>query len=155
MEDRILDNSLTTGVLKITPEIKKYLMTTAKWSKFISIVSFIFIGLFLLIMVGMLVFGISSFPADMTGGLAMTPILITYIIITLLYLMPTLYLYRFSSNMKRALLHDNDENLRISFMNLKSCFSFMGIFMAIVLGIYVLLFVFGLLFGGAAFLGGF
>lgn len=144
---QIIDDNFGGSVLNT--EIKSYLAETAKWGYFLSIVGFIGIGLMVLAGLFMGTF-LSSFGAAAgTMGL-ISPMFITvlYLVLAGLYFFPVLYLYKFSTQMKVALRSDNESELTSAFQNLKSLYKFMGILTAVILGIYALLFVFGMI-GGA------
>ena len=131
-----------------------FLREIAKWSKFLSIVGFVMIGLLLL----GIVFGGSTMLTTFSSagyGEAAGIIGMFYIglvaVIMLIYFFPCLYLYKFASKMQAALRNNDQDTLNASFENLKSCFKFMGIFTIICLSIYGLIFVFSFLaaLGGA------
>ncbi len=60
-----------------------------------------------------------------------------YIVIALVYLFLILYLFRFSKRMKSALKLNNNEDFRIAFLNLKSHYKYMGIFVIVIISIYI------------------
>lgn len=134
---------LLSGDLTITPISRGFLSETAKWTKFLAILGFIGCGL-MAIAAFFLPFLMSFMPTDemmpMGGmgrgfGIFMT---ILYLGISLLLLIPCLYLYRFSTKMKLALLQSDNETLDLSFGNIKSFFKFYGIMTIITLSFYVL-----------------
>jgi uncharacterized membrane protein len=126
--------------LQIDHQASAFLRETAKWSKFLAIVGFIFIGLILIVVA----VGGSAMSGAMatTYGSAMSGMMGTGLIagIMLIYLFPCLYLFRFATKMQVALRSNDQETLNSSFENLKSCFKFMGILMIIILSIYALAF---------------
>lgn len=148
-----LDDNFTTDGTGISAEIKGYLKETAKWSKFLSIVGFVMVGIMVIAGLIMGTVGASAFsalgpdagPMGMLGG---GMFMVIYLLLALLYFFPTLYLYRFSSKMQTALNSDSQNDLTESFKNLKSVFKFWGIFTAIFIGLYALMFLIGL--GGLA-----
>lgn len=148
---QIIDDNF--GGFALNSEIKSYLAETARWGKFLAIVGFVGIGL--LVLMG-LFFG--TFMSSMMGmgmggaGMGLSPFIFTvyFLLIALIYLFPVLYLYRFSTKMQIALRSDNEAELTASFSNLKSLYKFMGILMAIFIGIYALIFVFAGLAGAVA-----
>lgn len=153
MTEEILDTNLSNEELRITPEIQEFLKETAKWGKFLGIVGFVMVGIFVLLGIFMAFF-MGSMMADMGeagafGGAMGGALGFVYVILGLMYLFPSLYLYRFSKKMKIALDQHDQQYLYDSFQNLKSLYKFMGIFMAVILGIYALGLVFGIL-GGIA-----
>ncbi len=141
--------------LIITNEIKSFLSETAKWANFIAIVGFVFVGLTMLTMVGVLLFAgsMASELSTMSAGVAGIFPLIFYTIFMGIAFIPILYLYKFAQNMKRALKYDDSNALRESFMYMKSHYKFYGILTAIVTGIYVLIFLVALLGGAGALMG--
>ena len=70
-----------------------------------------------------------------------------YLIIGAVYFFPILYLYRFSSLIRKALQNKDTQILDIAFRNLKAHYKYIGILMIIALGIYVLMFA-GMMIGG-------
>ena len=75
---------------------------------------------------------------------------IIYLVMALIYVFPVLYLYRFATKMKVALKNNDQDFLSSSFENLKSCYKYMGILMAIALGFYAISFLSIIVLGGAA-----
>ena len=153
MNEEILDQNISNNQLSITPEIKEFLRETAKWGKFLAIVGFVMMAFLVLAGIGMATF-MGSMMADLPdagglGGAMGGAIGFFYVIIALIYIFPLLYLYRFSTKVKIAIAQDDQQYLYESFMNLKSLFKFMGILMAIIVGLYALIFVFAI-FGGLA-----
>ena len=71
-----------------------------------------------------------------------------YLGISILYFFPVFYLYKFGRLMKSGLLTDNELQITEAFRYQRNMYRFMGIMALIVIGIYILIFVFGVL--GAA-----
>jgi hypothetical protein len=139
--------------LQIDQQNTSYLSEIARWGKFLSIVGFIGIGLSTIFFTVTLLtgnstssasFGGTSYDMGYTIGKAIAPILI--IAIFLLYFFPTLYLFRFSTQMQTAIRNNDQGYLTNSFGNLKSCFKFLGILTIVILSLYALLLIGGLLF---------
>jgi hypothetical protein len=140
--------------LHIDNESTAYLGETAKWTKFLSILGFVFCGLLIIVgiffgsIIGTLFSGgfrgvdpAGTAAARSFGGI----FAVIYIVIALLYFFPCLYLYNFSTKMQVALRSNDQEQLATSFKNLKSCFKFLGIFTLVILGIYLLAFIIGII----------
>jgi hypothetical protein len=153
------NSSFDSFELQFTPVAQGFLRETAKWAKFLSIVGFVFIGFYVLIAFVMFAMGgaIGSQAGQMEGmqgmsgpiglmGIGGAAMGVFYLICALLYFFPVLYLYRFASNAKQALLANNTQQLTASFENLKSHYKYIGILMLIML-------VFVLLFAGIAVIG--
>lgn len=137
--------------LGLTGVAKNYMYESARWGQFLAIVGFIFTAL---IVIFGLIFSFSfsalkqlpmeTMPGILHSGFSFILGFI-YVLIGVLYIFPCLYLYRFSKNMKVALMSDSEEVLTEAFSNHKSLFKFMGIFTIVVLGFYAVMFLFGVL----------
>lgn len=128
--------------LQIDHQGSSFLRETAKWSKFLSIVGFVMMGLMLLVlgfagttMSSMLASG--GYGRSAGGGFAQFILLAAFLLI---YFFPCLYLYKFATKMQVALRNNDQVTLNSSFENLKSCFKFMGILMIVILAIYAVAF---------------
>ena len=143
--ENIIDTgSYNNSQLTVSPLASGYLNETGKWGKFLAIVGFCVIGL--IVMIGLFAGTIFSsmdealpFPGFMMG--------LIYVLIGLLYFFPVYYLFKFSSQVRTALINKNSQQLDSAFENLKSHYKFIGILMIITLSMYVL-------FGGGALLAG-
>ena len=138
--------------LHIDPQSQGYLSETAKWAKFLAILGFIMIGLFVILM---LVGGAAAFTSfnDMgySSGFGTTQIIVAVLILALA-IIPYIYLYRFAVKMQVALRNNDQANLTASFANLKSCYKYVGIFTIVILSLYLIIFIYGILAVG---MGGF
>lgn len=138
MIDQIESNdlSLTTGA-------KEFLKQSAGWTKFISIVGFVFLGL---IVIAALFAGSIMSAAMESSGMAMMGgafLTVIYLAIAVLYFFPIYYLFQFSAKMKAALEQQSSALLEQAFSNLKSHYKFMGILLIILLAFYAIALVFG------------
>ena len=140
MEDQIIDDSsFGTG---LNDQMRSYLQETAKWTYFLSILGFIFLGLMVLgsLVVGMM-FG--SMTRELGYGNSGGLITLLYLGGALLYFFPVLYLFKFSTKAQTALRSGNEGELTDAFQNLKSHYKFVGILTIVLLGFYLLFFLFG------------
>ena len=126
--------------LQIDRQVSTYLSETAKWGKFLSIMGFIFCGLFVIVAFFAGTTMATSFNQLGVGDRAwLRPVItVVYLILALLYFFPCLYLFNFSVKMQRALRTNDQLSLTESFKNLKSCYKFMGILTICILSFYVL-----------------
>ena len=118
----------------------KYIKESANWAQFLSILGFIVIGFMLLgsIFAGTMFsqfdeFGVLPFPSFLFG--------LIYLIVAIIYFFPIYYLYKFSSEVKRAINLKNSMALESGLKNLKSHYKFLGIATIVVLAIYILAFI--------------
>ena len=131
--------------MMITEEIKSYILETAKWAKFLSIVGFVGIGLIVIVGLVMLIVGseMESFGNTSATGL----VIVIYFIIAVLYFLPVYYLYNFAKHIRYGLRSEDQYSLTTGFENLKSHYKYVGIMMIIVLSLYVLIFLGGIVIG--------
>lgn len=134
--------------LRLNESSKKFLRETSKWAFILAIVGFILIGIFVFIAVFFLIMfndvGSSINPLH-DSGMSVMFFSGIYIVLAILYFFPILYLYKFSRKMKSALQEKNTEDLTAAFSNLKSHYKFVGITVLVVVGVYVLIFAFGMI----------
>jgi hypothetical protein len=117
-----------------------YLTETSKWTKFLSIVGFVFTGL--VVLMGVFAGSLMSFlPTGPMGNMSQGMGALfggIYILMGLLYFFPSWYLFKFSQKLQLALATSNDEELNTAFSNQKSFYKFYGIFVIIMIGLYAL-----------------
>ena len=128
-----------------------YLGETARWGRFLSILGFIFCGL---ILIGGVFYGtifsslMRSVNADspvLSGAFMSALYIIGSIVVALLMFLPALYLFNFSTKMRRALGNNDQPILVESLKNLKSYFKYYGIITIICLSFYALIFIAGII----------
>ena len=124
------------NLLTISDNSIKFLIEIGKWTKFLSILGFVIIGIMVIggLFAGTILSNIGTdlpFPGFIIGLL--------YIFIALIYLFPVLYIYRFSTKLKIALSNMDSITLEAAFQNLKSHYKFIGVFTIVVLGLYLIL----------------
>ena len=154
MEDTTLSN---TFALQVDNSNIPYLREAAKWGKFLSILGFIVITLILLLGIIAFVTG-NTFSSDLDtelqnmqlptniGGIIMG---IYFLIIAILYFLPCLFLYNFSSRMQSALRSNDQINLNRSFSSLKSLLKFWGVLTIIIICFFALIIILAIVLGAA------
>lgn len=146
--------------LQFTPVAQSFIREAAKWAKFLSIIGFIFIALYILVALMMIAGGAAmganeelntaSGGMGMMGAIGGTALGIIYLIVAVIAIFPTLYLSRFAGKAKLALDNNNTEYLTTSLENLKSYFKFLGIFTIVMLVLMIIGFVVGIIAGVSA-----
>jgi hypothetical protein len=130
--------------LHLDQQSVNYLSETARWSRLLSIIGFIYCGFMAIVglffgsmMSRMMAPGLGGSEATLPGvGTAFLSFFI--ILMALILFFPAYYLYNFSSKMRRALRNNDQAVLTDSLKNLKSFFKFYGIIVIIVLSVYAL-----------------
>jgi len=141
MEDHtLMDN--TFGDMRLSDRMKSIISDIAKWTKFLSIVGFVFIGL-LVIFAFYAGSYFEMYSALMgTSGMG-TMMTVTYLILAIINFFPVLYLFQFASRAQKALANGNDTEIEIAFDSLRKHYLYLGILTIIILGLYAILFLIG------------
>ena len=127
--------------LQIDQSGLNFLGETARWTRFLSILGFILCGLTALgaLFLGSYMSGMMSNLYGTTGVFSGVFFTILYLLGALLLFFPTLYLFNFSSKIRRALAANDQVLLTESFKNLKSFFKFHGVLAIISISLYALI----------------
>lgn len=122
---------------------KDFLSTIGKWSLFISIIGFVvtfFIIIFALIFFAVGTTMLSSIQK--TGALAnfgASAIGLVMLLTSLIYFLPSFFLFQYSRTVKYALANEDSESLEIALKQLKNYFTIIGSIIALIVGLYTLL----------------
>lgn len=111
--------------ITINYDIKKQLLETAQWSKFIAI--FCYIGMVFMLCMGLIMFIGVPFMESYLKMVPMYVFGIFYIVMGIIYYFPSTYMYRFAKRMKQGVLTDDEAVLTDGFNNLKKLYRFSGI----------------------------
>lgn len=127
---------LDSDKLRINNSIKENLITAAKWARFLAIMGFIFVGFMGIASLFILITALSSgVPYFIGMGLG-------YLILTVIFIFPGLYLIRFAGSTEKGLNSNKQGEFDYGVQNLKSLFKFMGIYTIVLVSIYILFFLF-------------
>ena len=124
-----MEPTLSYPELKIDQQAGAYLMSAAKWNMFLSIIGFICCGFILLCGLFFIVAGrlISAFyHSGLTPGFGFI-IGGIYLLSGVIYFIPCLYLYVFSSKMQKALRHGTQSLVNEALANFKAYSKYIGI----------------------------
>jgi Family of unknown function (DUF5362) len=145
-----MEQSSNLFELQLDQSSINYLNESARWSRFLSIIGFIYCGL--MVIMGLFFGSIMTRMLPSMGGDAAAGAMIGsgffgifFIVMSLIMFFPALYLFNFSSKMRRALNSNDQPLLTESLKNLKSFFKFYGILLIVVLSFYALALVFGVI----------
>ena len=139
---------LSSSKSGLDEDAKQFLLSAAKWARFLSIVGFVFCALIAIL--AFFVGSIFSTLGSMVPGMGMMGVsgvsgvlTVLYLLMALLMFMPCWYLFQFAT---KAIAGVNEgDMLTESFKNLKSCFKFHGVMVIIMLGFYGLMFLFAMI----------
>lgn len=141
MEENTIEASKeeqASASLTISKEAINSLTETAKWTKFLSILGFIFIGLIVVMafFAGSMMSFLPTQQIDQMPNSLGFLFTVIYLLMALLYFFPTKYLWNFSQKIKSALANQNEEELDAALSNQKSFYKFFGILIIVFLSIY-------------------
>jgi hypothetical protein len=125
----------------ITEDIRSYLYDTAKWTKFLSVMGFVFTAL-----IAMFAFGAGTFvsvlgkmsPGNPLAAMGAGFITVYFLVMALIYFYPSLLLFKHSNSIKKAVLYGDQESLSDAMLNLKSFFKFWGVLFIVIIAFYFL-----------------
>ncbi len=144
------DSFYSEGEFQVTNRAKNFLATAASWGKFLAIMGFIGTGIMVIAAFGLMLMGstipsLASNPAF--GGLGGIGVGLLYLVLAVVYVFPSLFLFKFSSKIKSSIRNSDSLEMEDGFKNLKSLFMFMGIMTIIIMVIYFLIFVVAIIAG--------
>ncbi len=121
--------------LELDNSALNHLKETRKWTNFLAIVAFVFLGL------GLLIFFIAISASRLTklGGFE-TFFFIPVILIIAVYFFPIYYLLMFSRYSAQALVNSDTAAMTEALKFLKMHYRFMGIFTIVILALYLIAF---------------
>jgi len=122
--------------LQLLEESKLYVSSMGKWMKFFAVLMTIALVFMALGCIGIMSFG-SHIPMEVFGGLSLKWFGLLYLILIILYVFPTLYLYRSSAAAQLAVEAKDNEQVVEFLKNNKSFWKFCGILTIVMLALYV------------------
>ncbi len=133
--------------LGINREALFQLEASRKWTLFLSIMGFVFIGIMLLTpLLFLRAFRVADLPVPFQAAIPMFS-MVPLLILVVIYFFPFYYLLQFSRFSKAAMQKHDDAALAKALKYLKMHYQFMGVLVIIGAGIYLLAII-GIMIGG-------
>jgi len=132
-----MENPSSEKHFEITPEILNNLDVTRKWTMFLSVLGFIFLGLLIAISLITSTFLTAFKTEEARIGIPESLMIIVLGVVAILYFFPVLFLFRFSRHTRNAVHSSDPEELKKAFRNLRSYFTYIGVMAIIVITVYV------------------
>jgi len=120
---------------KVTNQMISYLRSTKPWTKFLSVLGFIMVAFSVLIGLVFMI-GRNLFPQ--LNGAPTFIVGIMYMLFSLIYLFPSIYLFKYSSSISRFLNTGREIDMESALSHQKSFWKFVGIVSLIAIIIAVL-----------------
>lgn len=131
-----MENQPEEGKMEIGPEALKNLDSTRKWTMFLSVLGFIFLGLLIIVGITTSTFLTAFKSREVNLGIPESLMIILFIIIASIYFFPVFFLFRFSRYTRDAIQDHDKLKLGKAIKSLRSYFTYIGILAIIVLSIY-------------------
>ena len=145
MEEYVTSSSEVTSSEspQLTPEAISYLLTAAKWGKFLAILGFISLGFLLLagLFMGFIFSLMESHMNSFNGtGMLLPPVWLSiiYILISVISFIPVYFLNAFSNRVTRSARNNDTDSMTRAFRQLKNLFVFAGVYTIVMIVVYVI-----------------
>lgn len=137
-----MESTTPTNLLKLQVDHLStvYLRGAARWARFLAVVGFIFCGLSLVTAILFASVFANLFNSLGSGGIGKNGVWlgVVFACISLLNFIPCFHLYHFGYRMRLALDNNDQEQLNVSFRNVRSFYRFVGVMMIICMGLWLL-----------------
>jgi len=125
--------------LWISEDVRSYLYETAKWTKFLSIVGFVFAGITAVGAFGAGAVLSALGPNNPLSKIGAAGLTIVYLVFALIEFYPSYLLYKFSASTNQAVLFGDQLSLSDAMHKMKSFFKFWGIIMIAFIAFYAMM----------------
>lgn len=116
---------IVSSVVKVTDQMIDYLRSTKMWTKFSSIMGFI-VAAFMVLM-GIFIMLANNLLPNQAGAKIPAFMGIIYILMSIFYIIPSIYLFKYSSALKRYLNNKMESEMESAFAYQKSFWKFIGV----------------------------
>ena len=141
-----MDTISEENKIEISSEALDNLNVTWRWTTFLSVLGFIFLGLIIVAGIATSLF-LTVFKTQQTNlGIPESLMMVVFVIIGILCYFPVFFLFRFSKNIRDAIQNHDQRKLAKGFRNLRLFFAYFGILVILIISVYLIF----LLFAGAS-----
>ena len=119
------EQQVMSPVLKVTDQMIDYLRSTKMWTKFLSIMGFI--GAAFIVLIGILIMLASNFLPKEAGAKIPPFVGIIYMLLSIFYIIPSIYLFKYSSALNRYLNNKMESEMESALSYQKSFWKFIGV----------------------------
>jgi hypothetical protein len=123
--------------IEIGSEILNNLNSTRKWTTFLSVLGFIFLGLLIVAGLTTSLFLTTFKTQEANLGIPESTMIIIFVVVGAIYFFPVFFLFRFSRKIRDAIQNLDSQKLLKGLNNLRLYFTYIGVMVIVVLSIYV------------------
>jgi hypothetical protein len=131
-----MENPPEEKKIEIGPETLKNLNATWKWTMFLSVLGYIFLGLLIIAGLATSTFLTAFKTREANLGIPESMFIVVILVGAAIYFFPIFFLFRFSRNTRDAIQNHDSKKLDKAFRNLRIYFTYTGILVIVVLSIY-------------------
>jgi len=123
--------------IEIGQDTLKHLNTLGKWTMFLAVSGFIFLGI--IITLGLITgtFLTAFSNSDKIPGMPDALLYAAFITVTLIIFFPILFLFRFSKHTSKAISTLDKKEMHIAIRYLKRYFIYIGVLLIVILALYI------------------
>ncbi|MBL7796519.1 MAG: hypothetical protein JNJ90_08460 [Saprospiraceae bacterium] len=130
--------------LRITPSLRQNWHIASRWGLFFAVLGFLYLGLLAFMLLS--VAGLGTVGAGNFGGAEIAVLIFMMLFVGAFVFIPTWFMFQFSQKIQRGVSSNDVQATQTGFTFLRRFYQFVGILLAIVLGMYALIFLL-MLFG--------
>lgn len=142
MENPITETVQPSNTIELNFEALNYLESIRKWTKFFSILSFVGLGLMIILALtmGTILAAVNNVAYDQSFPFPPFLLSIIYLIFAGIYVYPAISLYKFSTTLGQMLSSKDSNKASLAFKYFKGHLKYIGILTIIFISLYVLVF---------------
>ena len=132
-----MDSNPEIRKMEIGQETLKHLNTLRKWTMFLAVSGFIFLGL--IITLGLITgtFLTAFSNSDKMPGIPDALVYASFIAVTLIIFFPILFLFRFSKHTSKVVSTLDSKEMNIAIKYLKRYFIYTGVLLIVIISVYI------------------
>ena len=132
-----MDSNPEIKNIEIGQDTLKHLNTLGKWTMFLAVSGFIFLGI--IITLGLITgtFLTAFSNSDKIPGMPDALLYAAFITVTLIIFFPILFLFRFSKHTSKAVSTLDKKEMHIAIRYLKRYFIYIGVLLIVILALYI------------------
>lgn len=124
--------------LRITPSLRQNWLSASRWGLFFAVLGFLYLGLLGFTLLSFA--GLGTVGAGNFGGAEIAVVIFMLLLVGVFVFIPTWFMFQFSQKIQKGVSGNDVHATETGFSFLRRFYQFVGILLAIVIGIYALVF---------------